>query len=78
MATKKAASIDEYIADFPAETQKLLEQVRQIVKHLVPGAEEAISYSIPAFNINKTYLVYMSGNKKHISLYPAPTGDENF
>jgi uncharacterized protein YdhG (YjbR/CyaY superfamily) len=78
MATKKAASIDEYFAGFPAETQKVLEQVREIIKNIVPAAEETISYAMPAFTINKTYLVYMSGYKNHIGLYPAPPGDEAF
>jgi hypothetical protein len=34
MATKKAASMDEYIAGFPKETQKILEQVRAIIKNV--------------------------------------------
>ena len=78
MAAKKAASIDEYIAGFPKETQKILEQVRATIKNTVPDAEETISYAIPAFTLNKTYLVYFAGYKHHISLYPAPTGNEAF
>ena len=78
MAAKKAASIDEYIAGFPKETQKILEQVRATIKSTVPDAEETISYAIPAFTLNKTYLVYFAGYKNHISLYPAPTGNEAF
>jgi uncharacterized protein YdhG (YjbR/CyaY superfamily) len=78
MATKKPASIDEYIAAFPKETQKVLQQVRATIKNTVPDAEETISYAIPAFTLNKTYLVYFAGYKNHISLYPAPTGNEAF
>ncbi|HKZ66036.1 MAG TPA: DUF1801 domain-containing protein, partial [Chitinophagaceae bacterium] len=48
------------------------------IKNTVPDAEETISYAIPAFNLNKTYLVYFAGYKNHISLYPAPTGNETF
>ena len=78
MATKKPASIDEYIAGFPKETKKILEQVRTTIKNTVPDAEETISYAIPAFTLNKTYLVYFAGYKNHISLYPAPTGNDVF
>lgn len=78
MATKKTASIDEYIAGFPMQTKTVLEQVRKIIKNTAPDAEETISYAIPAFTINKKYLVYFAGYKNHVSLYPAPTGTASF
>jgi uncharacterized protein YdhG (YjbR/CyaY superfamily) len=43
----------------------------------VPGAEQAISYGIPAFNLNGHYLIYFAGYKKHISVYPVPN-DQSF
>ena len=78
MPTRKPASIDDYIAGFPKETQPVLNQVRDTIKNAVPEAEETISYAIPAFILNKTYLVYFAGYKHHISLYPAPKGNEAF
>lgn len=78
MATKKATSIDEYIAGFPKETQKLLQQIRAMIKNTVPAAEETISYAIPTFTLNNTYLIYFAGYKNHISIYPVPTGNAAF
>lgn len=78
MATKKPVSIDEYIAGFPKETQKVLEQVRAIIKNTAPDTEETISYAIPTFTMNKKYLIYFAGYKNHLSLYPAPTGNASF
>lgn len=78
MATKKPVSIDEYIAGFPKETQKVLEQVRAIIKNTAPDTEETISYAIPTFTMNKKYLIYFAGYKNHLSLYPAPTGNAYF
>ncbi len=78
MATQKAASIDEYIAGFPGDTQKVLEQIRTIIKREAPGAEETISYAIPAFNLNKHNLIYFAGYKNHVSIYPIPKGSEAF
>lgn len=78
MATRKPTSIDDYIAGFPKQTQTVLNQVRETIRNAVPEAEETISYAIPAFNLNKTHLVYFAGYKHHISLYPAPKGDEAF
>ena len=78
MTTTKPTTISQYIAGFPAETQALLEQVRQLVRKEVPAVEETISYGIPAFNLNGTYLIYFAGYSKHISIHPAPTADAAF
>ena len=78
MATTKPHDIDEYIAGFPKDTQKVLEQIRATVKKAAPDAEETISYAIPAFTLKGRYLLYFAGYKNHTSLYPAPTGNEAF
>ena len=51
MGSKKVPfhSIDEYIASFPEETQKILEEVRATIKASAPDAEEKISYQMPTF-----------------------------
>ncbi len=72
MATKKPTTIDEYIAGFPEETQRMLEQVRGTIKGAVPGAEEKISYGIPCITLNGKYVLYFAGYKKHIGVYPVP------
>jgi uncharacterized protein YdhG (YjbR/CyaY superfamily) len=78
MATAKPKTIDEYIDQFPDQTQQYLEQIRKIIKKTAPKAEETISYGIAAFTLNKTYFIYFSGNKKHVSIYPAPKGSDTF
>ena len=78
MLSKKPADINEYIASFPESTQEVLEAVRETIRKAAPKAVEAISYAIPAFNLNNTYLVYFAGYKKHISIYPAPTAEASF
>jgi uncharacterized protein YdhG (YjbR/CyaY superfamily) len=66
-------SIDEYIAGFPPETQALLETVRATIKAAAPGAEERISYGMPAFALHGT-LVYFAALKRHIGFYPTGSG----
>jgi len=74
-----ATSIDEYIAEFPLETQKLLEQMRSLIREIVPPeAAETISYAIPTFDLNGKHLVHFAGFARHIGLYPTPTGLEEF
>ena len=66
------ATVDEYIASFPPEVQRTLEEVRAAIRSVVPGTEERISYGIPTFAVEGRYVVYFSGWKRHVSVYPIP------
>jgi uncharacterized protein YdhG (YjbR/CyaY superfamily) len=70
--------IDEYIAGFPSDVQELLEKLRRTIRKAAPGVEEKISYQIPTFTLKGRYLIYFAAYKKHIGLYPAPRGVEEF
>jgi uncharacterized protein YdhG (YjbR/CyaY superfamily) len=71
-------TIDEYIATFPDDVQKILQKIRQTIKKAAPKAEETISYQIPTFKLNGSYLIYFAGYKKHVSVYPAPRSEKEF
>jgi uncharacterized protein YdhG (YjbR/CyaY superfamily) len=66
-------SVDAYIATFPAATQKVLKELRALIRKAAPGVSERISYGIPTFDVNGQYLIYLAGWKKHISIYPVTT-----
>jgi uncharacterized protein YdhG (YjbR/CyaY superfamily) len=72
------ASIDDYIAGFPAEVREVLRKIRATIREAAPEAEETISYQIPTFTLNGRHLVYFAGYRKHVSVYPAPVGDPRF
>jgi uncharacterized protein YdhG (YjbR/CyaY superfamily) len=78
MTTAKHSTIDAYIADFPTDVQRVLQQVRETIKEAAPGVEEKISYAMPAFTLNNANLVYFAGYKNHVGFYPAPTGNALF
>jgi len=79
MANRSTAnSIEEYIAEFPAETKKMLQELRAIIKASAPGATETISYAIPTFDLNGHHLVHFAGFAKHIGFYPEPSAIEAF
>lgn len=80
MIRKKATfnSIDEYIGTFPETVQNIMEQLRTTIKDAVPDAVEKITYNMPTFTLNGTYLVYFAGWKKHIAFYGAPRGNPEF
>ena len=70
-------NVESYIATFPKETQKLLEQIRQTIKSVAPTATEKIGYGIPTFVLNGN-LVHYAGYKNHIGFYPGAAGIEKF
>lgn len=66
---EKAKDIDEYLSKLPVGKRNSLEKLRQIIKQVVPSAEEVISYGMPAFKYHGI-LVYFAAFKNHCSLFP--------
>ena len=67
------STIDDYIRSFPGHIQQKLEDMRGAIRELAPGAEEKISYRMPAFYLNGV-LVYFAAFSKHIGFYPTSGG----
>jgi uncharacterized protein YdhG (YjbR/CyaY superfamily) len=73
----QAATIDEYIAQFPEDVQQTLNQVREVIGQAAPQATERISYGMPCFYLNGN-LVYFAAGKNYIGFYPTGEGVEAF
>ena len=73
----KFTDINSYIASFPKETQKHLEELRAIIRKAAPEATETINYGMPTFILNGN-LVHFAAFKNHIGFYPTPSGIETF
>lgn len=67
------ATVDEYIAAFPADIKKRMQQLRKVIKAGAPEAEELISYQMPGYKY-LGMLVYFAGYKNHIGFYPGAGG----
>ena len=78
MDKKPAATIDEFIAGFPADAQAILQKIRGLIKVMVPGAVEAMAYGIPTFKLNGKNLVHFAAFESHIGFYPTPSGIAGF
>jgi uncharacterized protein YdhG (YjbR/CyaY superfamily) len=72
------SSIDEYIETFPEDVQNIMKQLRATIRAAAPKAGEKISYNMPTYTLNGTYLVYFAGWKNHIAFYGAPRGHPEF
>lgn len=67
-------NVSDYISQFPAEVQAILEKVRATISIVAPDAQELISYRMPAFK-QHGILVYFAAWKQHLGLYPPISGD---
>ena len=52
----------------------ILREIRRTIRTAAPGAEEVISYRMPAFRLHGI-LVYFAAFKNHIGLFPPVSGD---
>ena len=78
MNISKPNDIAEYIERFPKDVQRILKQIRTIIRKSAPKAEESIAYGMPAYKLNGKPLVYFAGYERHIGFYATPTGHSEF
>lgn len=81
MATSKAATVEEYLAELPAERREVVSKVREIVRRNLPkGYNETmqsgmISYGLPLSRFPNTYngqplgYVALAAQKNYYALY---------
>jgi uncharacterized protein YdhG (YjbR/CyaY superfamily) len=70
-------TIDEYIAGYPPDVQKILKKIRTTIRKAAPKAAETIKYQMPTYTLNGN-LVSFGVYKQHIGIYPVPAGTKKF
>ena len=70
---EKISTIDEYIALYPADIQKILTKIRKTIRKAAPKATEKISWGMPTFHQGEN-LVHFAVAKNHIGFYPSTGG----
>jgi uncharacterized protein YdhG (YjbR/CyaY superfamily) len=70
MARTDFTTIDGYIASQPASVRAALSRVRDTIRKALPGAEETISYRMPAYKLFGRVVIYFGCWTKHYALYP--------
>jgi uncharacterized protein YdhG (YjbR/CyaY superfamily) len=70
-------TIDDYIANQPPEVQKVLQELRNIIKEAAPDATEILNYKVPSFTLveggKRDQQIMMAGYAKFVGFYPFPT-----
>jgi uncharacterized protein YdhG (YjbR/CyaY superfamily) len=70
-------TIDDYIASQPTEVQKVLEELRALIKEAAPDAIEMLNYKVPSFTLvpdgKRDQQIMMAGYARFVGFYPFPT-----
>jgi len=66
----KPKTINEYLAAVSGEQRAALDQLRSLLRTLLPNAEECISYGLPAFRLDGSVVAGFAATKKGCSYYP--------
>jgi uncharacterized protein YdhG (YjbR/CyaY superfamily) len=69
-AGRKATPIDDYLRRVPEDRRGALEDLRAKIRSVVPGAEECISYGMPAFRLRGGVVGGFQATKNGCSYYP--------
>jgi uncharacterized protein YdhG (YjbR/CyaY superfamily) len=69
-ATPKAKTVSGYLASLSSENRVALNKLRKNIRSAAPGAEECISYQMPAFRFEGRMLVWYGAWENHCALYP--------
>jgi len=67
---RKPKSIDEYRASIAPDRRAALQKLRKTIHAIVPGVEECISYSIPAFRYEGRVIAGFLATAKGCSYFP--------
>ncbi len=66
----RVGDVSEYVEGLPPDARAALARVCEIVRRVVPEAEEGTSYGMPAFRVAGKPLLGMQVTAKHLALYP--------
>jgi uncharacterized protein YdhG (YjbR/CyaY superfamily) len=62
--------MDDYLATLDEPKRSTLEALRKTIIEIVPGAEQRISYGVPAFKVQGKAVAGFAAFKSHLSYVP--------
>lgn len=68
--TTKPTPVTAYLAALPADQCAALQRLRKLIHAAAPGAEDCISYGVPAVRLDGKVVVWYAAASKHCSFFP--------
>lgn len=69
----KPETVAAYVSAVPTAARPKFDELRELVRELIPEAQEVLSYGIVGYKIDdKRARVFISGWKDHVAVYPVP------
>jgi uncharacterized protein YdhG (YjbR/CyaY superfamily) len=65
-----SGEIDAYLTQVTGPQRSVLQSLRETIRSIVPGAQECISYKIPAFRVDGHVVAGFAAYKNHLSYFP--------
>jgi uncharacterized protein YdhG (YjbR/CyaY superfamily) len=65
-----ASEIDAYLATVSEPGRSTLEEMRRRILHVIPNAEQTLSYKVPAFKVDGKVVAGFAAFKNHLSYLP--------
>lgn len=65
----RSRTIDEYLAGLSNDKRAALERLRRTIRAAAPGAEECISYQLPAFRLDGRCFLWFGAAANHCAIY---------
>ncbi|HZD22377.1 MAG TPA: DUF1801 domain-containing protein [Acidimicrobiia bacterium] len=63
-------TVDKYLDEAPEPQRSTLKRLREILREILPDAEETISYGMPAFKVQGKAIAGYASFKNHCSYFP--------
>jgi uncharacterized protein YdhG (YjbR/CyaY superfamily) len=67
---RSRSPIDAYLATVPEDRRAALQRLRRTLRSILPGAEECLSYGIPAFRVDGEVVAGFLATAKGCSYFP--------
>lgn len=69
-----AEAVDAYLAGRPAAQRACLEDLRAVLRRLVPGGQEVMSYAMPGLRLGGRMVAGYAGFARNCGFYPHSGG----
>lgn len=73
----KPTTVAEYIKSSPKESQKMLRELRALLKKVVPKAKESLKWGTPVFEEGRILFAY-GAYRTHLNFVPTPSALKPF